>query len=84
MARGYILVCLGGGITGDIQVNDTHLHHLLKVGHRQWESELEVQQLSIDPLKIPSPSRDDMMSMLVDSWDSLQVDITAGLTNRST
>ena len=79
MARGYILVCLGGGITGDIQVNDTHLHHLLKVGYRQREFELMVQQLSNDPLKIPSPSRDDMMSMLVDSWDSLQVDITAAL-----
>ena len=71
------LVCLGGGITGDIQV--AHLHHLLKVGYRQRESELMVQQLSNDPLKIPSPSRDDMTSMLVDSWDSFQVDITAAL-----
>ena len=29
-ARGYILVIIGGGITGYIQVNDTHVHHHLK------------------------------------------------------
>ena len=26
LKRGYILVVIGGGITGDIQINDTHLH----------------------------------------------------------
>ena len=28
--RGYVLVAMGGGITGDLQVNDTHTHRALK------------------------------------------------------
>ncbi|XP_078676582.1 uncharacterized protein LOC144913644 [Branchiostoma floridae x Branchiostoma belcheri] len=79
LARGYILVCMGGGITGDLQVNDTHLHHFLKAAYRQRESELMIQQLRENPTKIPSPSRDDMMKMLVDSWDSLDVDVDKAL-----
>ncbi|KAI8490615.1 hypothetical protein Bbelb_318830 [Branchiostoma belcheri] len=75
LARGYILVCMGGGITGDVQVNNTHLHHFLKAAYRQRESELMIQQLSDSPTKIPSPSRYEMMKMLVDSWESLDVDI---------
>ena len=29
LKKGYVLVVIGGGITGDVQVNDTHqiLHH---------------------------------------------------------
>ena len=29
--RGYILVVIGGGVTGDIQINNTHFHRPLKV-----------------------------------------------------
>ena len=34
LKRGYILVNIGGGITGDIQINDTHLHAPLKANYR--------------------------------------------------
>mmetsp|Transcript_6581 Transcript_6581/g.9511 ORF Transcript_6581/g.9511 Transcript_6581/m.9511 type:complete len:197 (+) Transcript_6581:266-856(+) len=30
LAKGYILVVIGGCITGDVQCNDTHIHHKLK------------------------------------------------------
>lgn len=30
LAKGYILVVIGGGITEDVQCNDIHVHHLLK------------------------------------------------------
>ena len=33
--RGYILVIIGGGITGFVQVNDTHLHEHLKSEYRK-------------------------------------------------
>ena len=29
LKRGYVLVIIGGGVTGDIQINDTDLHCLL-------------------------------------------------------
>ena len=37
LAKGYILVVIGGGITGDVQCIDTHTHRLLKKNYRQLE-----------------------------------------------
>ena len=34
LAKGYILVVIGGGITGDIQCNDTRIYHPLKKKYR--------------------------------------------------
>ena len=64
LARGHILVVIGGGITGDIQVNDTHIHHHLKKEYREHEAQLMFDQLKADPTKIPSPSRGEMMKLL--------------------
>ena len=47
--KGYILVVIRGGITGDVQINDTNCHHHLKCSYRDFEH----------PVKILSPSRDD-------------------------
>ena len=77
--RGYILVCIGGGITGDMQVNDTHYHHALKREYREREAKLMLDQLGENPNKVPNPSRDEMMEMLVDSWDTLDIDTTSAL-----
>ena len=35
--KGYILVIVGGGITGDIQINDTHCQRHLKGQYRDLE-----------------------------------------------
>ena len=37
--REYILVIIGGGITGFVQVNDIHLHKPLKSEYQKKESE---------------------------------------------
>ena len=64
--KGYVLVAIGGGITGDIQINDTSSHHNLKKHYREFEMNLMLlEQLNNDPNKIPSPSRDEMMLMLL-------------------
>ena len=46
LKRGYVLVVMGGGITGDLQINDTHLHHDLKSKYRV---NLLMEQLNSDP-----------------------------------
>jgi len=74
LARGYILVVIGGGITGDVQINDTHVHHQLKSLYRHKESALMLRQLRENPSKIPQPSRDEMLEMLHTSWKELTVD----------
>ena len=52
LTRGYILVVIGGGIAGDIQINDTHLHHPLKQRYRESETTVMLEQLSENPVLI--------------------------------
>lgn len=76
-SRGYILVIIGGGITGFMQVNDTHLHKQLKSEYRKKESALMLEKLSKDPNKVPSTNRSEMMSFLVDSEKAITIDANA-------
>ena len=87
LKKGYVAVPIGGGITGDMQVNDTHLHNPLKKTYREKEMQLMQQKLRSDPKKIPAPSKNEMMSMLSESMDSVTVDFPAAfkslwLTNK--
>ena len=52
--RGYFLVILPGGTTGDLPVNDTDLHHPLKTSYREKEATLMIEKLRKHPDKIPS------------------------------
>ena len=65
LKKGYVLVVTYGGITGDIQMNDTSCHYNLQKHYREFELKLMLEQLNNDPNKIPSPSRNEMMSMLL-------------------
>ena len=77
LKRGYILVGISGGVTGDIQINDTDIHSSLKKKYRELEQQLMIAQLRSDPTKIPQPSRNEMMRMLVESNNNIDVDIPA-------
>ena len=67
-AKGYFLIVIGGGITGDVQVNDTDYHNPLKKEYRQDEMELMLKQLTENPKKIPAPSRDEIMKLFDGAW----------------
>ena len=73
--KGYVFVVIGGGITGDIQTNDTNCHRDLNKHYRDLEMKLMLEQLEKDPIKIPSPSRNEMMSMLFQVCETLEIDI---------
>ena len=70
--RGYILVVMGGGITGFIQANDTDLHRRLKALYRHEEMDLMLKMLEIDQTKVPSPKREDMVNMLLSAWRGVE------------
>ena len=70
-SKGYFNVVIGGGITGDIQVNDTDYHQPLKKEYRQMEMQLMVKQLTDNPKKIPAPSRDEIMSLFNSAWTTV-------------
>ena len=74
LKKGYVFVVTGVGVTGDIQINDTSCHYNLKKHYRELEINLMLEQLNNDPNKIPSPSRDEMMRMLLKAWELLHVD----------
>ena len=75
--RGYVLVLMGGGITGFIQANDTDLHHHLKSHYRSEEMELMLKKSEVDKNKVPAPNREKMINMLLAAWKETDVDFTA-------
>ena len=73
LKKGYIFVGIGGGVTGDIQINDTDFHSPIKAKYR----ELEQNFMMLDPKKIPQPPTDHIMQMLLESWNSQEIDVTS-------
>lgn len=73
--KGYIYVGMGGGITGDLQVNDTDLHSPLKKSYRDKEMALMLEQLRANPEKIPRPERDDMIRMCTEAMEEVKFDV---------
>ena len=69
--RGYILILKDGGITGYIKANDTDLHKRTKALYREEEINLTLKMLEADKSKIPSPNRQNMIKMLISSWDAI-------------
>ena len=66
--RGFILLVMGGGLTGFIQADDTDLHRCLKALYRHEEMNLMLKMLEKDKNKVPSPNREDMVKMLLSTW----------------
>ena len=77
LKRGYVPIIIGGGVTGDIQINDTDIYRPLKEKYRALEQQLMIDQLKADPKRIPQPSRDDMRRMLKKSFESLEIDVAS-------
>ena len=74
--RGYILVVMGGGITGFIQANDTHYHRKLKSYYRDLEMELMLEKLQVERNKVPRPTREEMVNMTVKAAKKIDVNFS--------
>ncbi|MCP3919840.1 MAG: hypothetical protein GY711_30270, partial [bacterium] len=66
--RGFVLVQIGGGCTGTIQVNDTDLHQKLRHDYQQEEMRTAVEQMREDPTRVPSMRPADCIGVLADVW----------------
>ena len=73
--RSYTHVIIGSGVTRDIQVNDSDLHAPLKAKYQELEQPLIISQLRANSKKIPQPTEDDMIRLLVESFKSLETDV---------
>ena len=69
--KGYILMLMGGGITGFIQANDTDLHKRLKALYREEEMNLMLKMLEANKSIIPFPNWENMIKMLMSLGDAI-------------
>ena len=67
-SRMYVLVIIGGGITGILQVCDTHLHYPLSVRYQDIEMQDLVQQQLDNPNVCPGRTREACVRDLCASW----------------
>ena len=72
--KGYGLVITGGGITGDIQINDKNCYRDLKEHYRDLDMKLMLEQFEKYPIKILSRAQNKMMSMLLQAWEIREID----------
>ena len=63
--KGYFHIHIGGGVTGDVQINGTTYHKDSKASYRKKEMQLMLDLLPENFYKIPRPSRDQMMQMFL-------------------
>ena len=59
--KGHIFVRIGEGVTRDIEINDAHIHDPLEAKYRKLKQRLMINQLRLDPRKIPQSSSDHMI-----------------------
>ena len=77
LKRGDILLEIGQGGAGDIQINDTDIHSPLKKKYQELDQELMIVQLRSDASKIPQSICSNMMRMFVKNNNSISVNIPA-------
>ena len=67
--KGYFLIVIGSGITGDVQVKDTSYYRPVKTAYRNLEMQLMLGLWWQDPKKISSPPQDQMMKLFYNAWE---------------
>ena len=61
---------IGGGVTGDVQVGDTHRHGPYTAAYREIETEENNRQLYLRPWKMPECSRQTVLDRAVNAWST--------------
>ena len=77
------MIEIGGGITGDVQVNDTSYHRSVNRAYRNIEMQLMLDLLRQNPKKIPAPFRYQMMEMFYDAREKTCSDVDNEQTFKS-
>ena len=68
---GHAVLRIGGGITGDVQVGDTHRHGPYTKLYRELEQEDAHRQQRIRPGRMPETSRQTVLTRAARAWASL-------------
>ena len=68
--RGYVRVLIGGGLSGCVQVNDTHCHGPLSKDYQAAEMQILMNLSEEFPDYLPSLSKNDCINILLPLWCS--------------
>ena len=68
---GHAVLRIGGGITGDVQVGDTHRHGPYTKAYREREVDDAMRQQSVRPGRLPATSRQSVLDRAVAAWRDL-------------
>ena len=68
------LQLIGGGITGDVQVGDTHKHHAYQQKYSAAEIADAARQLELRPWKLPVVLRSVVLERAWDAWAEISHD----------
>ena len=74
-ADGVAVLRIGGGLTCDVQVCDTHRHGPLTKHYRSLETAEAQRQLRLRPGKMPSFSRQNVHDRSLEAWDESAVGV---------
>ncbi len=75
--KGCVLVYHGGGTTGPMQVNDSHLHQPLSSLYQDLEQRSDLAQLSVAPHAVPKRDRVDCLVDFAAVWQQRHIHHTA-------
>ena len=70
-ALGHSVLRIGGGITGDIQVGDTHRHGPYTARYRDIEIKEAMRELELRPGAVPCSSRQTVLDRASEAWKDL-------------
>jgi len=73
LRRGYVLAFHGGGCTGVVQCNDTHLHQRLSARYQEIEMADLLEQERLQPRSCPKRDRDDCIRDAIAAWNSAEM-----------
>jgi len=68
---GHAILRIGGGITGDVQVGDTHRHGPYTKAYRDREQDGAIRQQNLRPGRMPEVSRQTVLDRAVGAWRDL-------------
>jgi len=68
LKHGYVLVHHGGGCTGVLQCNDTHLHQALSAGYQELEQHDMLERSRLQPSFCARRDREDCIRDAIVTW----------------
>jgi hypothetical protein len=76
-SKGYIVLYVGGGTTGAVQTNDTHLHRFLDEQYTELEQMSLLDDGELEPNRLQARTREECILDIVSIWNNRALHVRA-------